>query len=330
MQRDAYRVRARMAQHVRERLLADAIQRRVHTRIAPARARTRIDDDADSAAGGELLGAGTQRHRQTIGIEHRRTQRAGDVAHAFGGRFDARDRVVEPGGNERAQRARQLVLDQVQIEIRRSEVLADAVVQLRRQPASLALLRIDDAPAHRAQARREATRFFLGAAAFAQVDDGRLRRDEAAVVVAQCGDVQRSGKDAAVLAHELGLQPGARRSVAQRVEGAHVAARAARAQRGDEGTRTDQLAAGEAQPAQFGAIHLQDRSVGRDAVIPARRVLVEIAKFGHFDGHLVPFAVPFAHGGDCGTGHPLAFPIVIPPQGLSGFPYRSLPASAVQ
>src|SRR5699024_4490482 len=79
---------------------------------------------------------------------------------------------------------------------------------------------------------------------------------------------------------------------------------------------------GKAQPAQLGAIHLQDRSVGCDAVIPARSVLVEIAE--------TRYVVPFSHSADCGTGDPLVFPIVIPPQGLSRFPDRSLPASAVQ
>ena len=96
-----------------------------------------LEQRRDVGALGKSLAVPTERGQESIVVEHRRVQFAHHVAGALDRFPHESERVVQASGRRRY--FRQLIADDIQVDVQRSEVLSYAVVQFARQLPPFAL-----------------------------------------------------------------------------------------------------------------------------------------------------------------------------------------------
>src|SRR5665213_1656183 len=165
----------------------------------------RCNDHADAGARRKLLAVSLQRYDESVVVENQGAQRRGDVAHAFHSPFHQRNGIIQPRPDFCPRSRGKLIPDDVQIEIDRREVLAQPIVQFRRQAAPLRLLNLDDALRNRLQFLGMIAQLGLGKLARGDVDDGGTRVMKSAFAIAHRGDAQERVEHRSVRTHQLDL-----------------------------------------------------------------------------------------------------------------------------
>ncbi len=165
----------------------------------------RLDKYADAGPSRKLLTVRFQRYSESVIVENQGAERAGHVPHDFHRTFDQRDGIVQSGANFSSRSRRQLFLDDVQVEIDRSEILPETIVQFCRQVAPLRFLDVDDALRYGLQLLGMNPCFGLGALACRNVDYSSARVNKRSAAISRCSNPQERVKHRPVFAEQLDL-----------------------------------------------------------------------------------------------------------------------------
>src|SRR5437773_7188556 len=156
-------LRVRVARDVGERLLDDAVDRRLDLLRQALREPLGGEPGRDLVPPAEGFEVRLERPREPVEVEPGRAQQLRQLAHLAEGLGDQASRLARPRA-ELAQLGRELPLEQPEVRGHRGERLPELVVQLAREPAELLLLHGDEARGERGelvlaldQARAEAT-----------------------------------------------------------------------------------------------------------------------------------------------------------------------------
>ena len=170
-------------------------------------------------------------------------------------RREQRDGIVQPRADFSPRFRRQLVPDDVQVDIDRGEILPKTIGQFRGQVTPLRFLDLDDTQRDRPHPSGMNARFRIRALACRDVNDGGTRVEKRLLAVSHHPDAQECVEQRPVFANQFSLYLRNILSRAERFNCAFVLAVATRGNDVGEFFRADELLAREAEPGHLRPVH---------------------------------------------------------------------------